>query len=93
MKPRFDPRRHHRWSIRLRGYDYRQAGAYFVTVCTHQKRLLFEDLVLRRVVEAQWQRIPRYFRHVRLDAWAVMPNHIHGIVVITGDHRGGERIC
>ena len=90
MKPRFDPRRHHRRSIRLPGYDYRQKGAYFVTVCTHERELLFEDPVLRRVAETVWQRIPRHFPHVRLDAWVVMPNHVHGIVTIVGDACRGE---
>jgi putative transposase len=90
MKPQFDPKRHHRRSIRLPGYDYGSAGAYFVTLCTHQRDLLFEDPLLRRVVETLWQRIPRHFPHVRLDEWVVMPNHIHGILVITDDPRRGE---
>jgi putative transposase len=90
MARRFDPSRHHRRSIRLPGYDYRSAGAYFVTICTHQRELLFEDPVLRRVAEALWQRIPRHFPHVQLDAWVVMPNHVHGILVIAGDTTRGE---
>jgi REP element-mobilizing transposase RayT len=90
MATRFDPSRHHRRSIRLPGYDYRSAGAYFVTICTHQRELLFEDPVLRRVAEALWLRIPRHFPHVQLDAWVVMPNHVHGILVITGDTCRGE---
>jgi putative transposase len=90
MKPRFDPKRHHRRSIRLPKYDYGSAGVYFVTLCTHQRELLFEDPVLQRVAETLWQRIPRHFPHVRLDEWVVMPNHLHGLVVITDDPRGGE---
>jgi REP element-mobilizing transposase RayT len=90
MKPQFDPKRHHRRSIRLPGHDYRSPGAYFVTICTHQRDLLFDDPVLRRVVETQWQRILRHSRHVRLDAWVVMPNHVHGIIVIRDDHGRGE---
>jgi putative transposase len=90
MATHFDPSRHHRRSIRLPGYDYRSAGAYFVTICTHQRDLLFEDPVLRRVAETLWQRIPRHFPHVQLDAWVVMPNHLHGIIVISGDARRGE---
>jgi REP element-mobilizing transposase RayT len=85
MKPRFDPVRHHRRSMRLPAYDYRSAGAYFVTICTYERELLFEDPVLRRVAERLWQRIPRHFPHVRLDEWVIMPNHIHGILVIVGD--------
>jgi putative transposase len=89
-KPPFDPKRYHRRSIRFPGYDYRQAGAYFVTICTYQRALLFDDPTLRRVAEALWQRIPRHFPHVQLDAWVVMPNHVHGVLVITRDVRRGE---
>jgi REP element-mobilizing transposase RayT len=90
MTPDSDPKRHHRRSIRLRGYDYRQPGAYFVTICTHQQELLFEDPRLRRVAETGWQRIPRFFPQAGLDAWVVMPNHIHGIIAIVDEHRRGE---
>jgi REP element-mobilizing transposase RayT len=90
MKPQVDPKRHHRRSIRLQGYDYRQSGACFVTICTHQRELLFNDPLLRRVAETLWQRIPRHFAHVRLDAWVVMPNHIHGIIIIANDPGRGE---
>ncbi len=79
----YDRDKHHRRSIRLQGYDYTQAGAYFVTIVTYGRELLFDDPVLRRVAETMWQRIPRHFPHVELDEWVVMPNHIHGIVVIT----------
>jgi REP element-mobilizing transposase RayT len=92
MTTRFDPNRHHRRSIRLPGYDYRQAGAYFVTICTYRREMLFDDPVLRQVAEALWQRIPRHsmarhFPHAQLDAWVVMPNHLHGIIIITDDPR------
>jgi len=79
---RYDPDKHHRRSIRLQGYDYTQSGAYFVTIVTHGRELLFDDPVLRRVAETMWQRIPRHFPHVELDEWVVMPNHVHGIIVI-----------
>jgi putative transposase len=75
------PRRHRR-SIRLPGYDYTQAGAYFVTICTHEGECLFDDPVLRRVVEALWQELPRHFPRLSLDAWVVMPNHFHGIAIL-----------
>ena len=78
----YDPRKHHRRSIRLRGWDYTWPGAYFVTICTHDGECLFEDPTLRQVVETMWQRIPRHFPHVRLDEFVVMPNHVHGIVWI-----------
>ena len=86
----YDPDKHHRRSIRLRGYDYAQPGAYFVTMVTRQRELLFEDPVLRRVAESMWQRIPRHFPQVTLDEWTVMPNHVHGILVIEDRPRKGD---
>ncbi len=86
----YDADRHQRRSIRLAGYDYGSAGVYFVTICTYQRDLLFEDVVLRRVAETMWQRIPRHFPNVQLDGWVVMPNHVHGIVVIVDDPGRGE---
>jgi len=87
----YDPQKHHRRSIRLKGYDYTAPGAYFVTICTQDRVQMFGEVVggdMRlnphgRVVDTYWSRIPRYFPHVTLDAWVVMPNHVHGIIVIT----------
>ena len=87
-----DPSRPGRRSIRLPGYDYTQAGAYFVTICTQEKALLFEDPILRSVAEEMWQRIPNHFPHVQVDAWVVMPNHVHGILIITSDAGRGEAL-
>ncbi len=87
---RFDPNKHHRRSIRLRGYDYSRAGAYFVTIVTQERECLFDDVSLRRVIETYWRDIPRHFVNVSLDEWVVMPNHLHGIVVIEDGARRGE---
>lgn len=81
----YDPDKHRRRSIRMPGYDYAQAGAYFVTIVTHNRELTFDDPVLHRVAETMWQRIPRHFDTVELDEWIVMPNHIHGILWIIND--------
>jgi REP element-mobilizing transposase RayT len=88
---KYDPTIHRRRSIRLQGYDYSQAGAYFVTICTHNRQCLFGGIADRkmrlndagRVVQQCWDRIPTHFPHVELDGFVVMPNHVHGIVVIT----------
>ena len=80
-----------RRSIRLRGYDYAQAGAYFITVCTHNRAHLFGTITdgtmlanaAGNVAAECWLQIPFHFPNVELDVWVVMPNHIHGIVVIT----------
>ena len=90
LSRRYDPDKHHRRSIRLPGFDYTQQGAYFVTICTLRGRCLFGevedgDVVWNdsgRMVEAHWRAIPEHFRQVRLDAFVVMPNHIHGIILL-----------
>jgi len=87
----YDPNRHHRRSIRLKGYDYSQAGAYFITLCTQDRACLFGKVVngemrlndAGRMVLAEWNRLPERFPQVVLDAFVVMPNHVHGILVIT----------
>jgi putative transposase len=79
MSP-FDPVHQHRHSIRLPKYDYTQDGAYFVTIVTYQRELLFDDPVLRQIVETFWRRIPLHMPHVKSDTCVVMPNHFHGIL-------------
>jgi REP element-mobilizing transposase RayT len=86
----YDPNIHHRRSIRLRGYDYSQAGAYFVTICTRDRERLFGYIVngalqpnsYAGIVVEWWNSIPEHFPSVELDASVVMPNHMHGIVVL-----------
>jgi putative transposase len=86
----YNPNIHHRRSIRLPGYDYTQAGAYFVTICTNQRQRLFGEIVdgkmhlnlCGQVVVSRWQNIPRHFPCVKLDEFVLMPDHLHGIVVI-----------
>ena len=85
---RDDRNKHHRRSIRLREYDYRGPGAYFITIVTHDRQPLFDDPVLRGVAETLWQRIPRHFPQVQLDEWVVMPNHLHGILMFGGQEVG-----
>ncbi len=90
MPSRFNPDKHHRRSIRLKGYDYASPDAYFVTILTRDRECLFDNLVFRRVAEYNWQHILRHFANVVLDEWVVMPNHLHGIIVIAIDRRKGE---
>lgn len=85
---RFDPQKHHRRSIRLQGYDYTQPGAYFVTIVTRRRELLFGDVhedsvflnTFGRIVDNNWRQLPERFKHVVLDEWIVMPNHVQAIV-------------
>ena len=87
---RYDPERHHRQSVRLDGYDYRNAGVYFVTVCSHQRECLFGAIVggemvanaFGEAVIACWHAISDHFADVTLDAFILMPNHLHGIVIL-----------
>jgi len=87
----YDPNRHHRRSIRLKGYDYSQAGAYFVTIVTQNREPLFGEVINGEMrlnesgacVMRWWEDIPRHFPGVDTDAFVVMPNHVHGIIVIT----------
>jgi len=87
---RYDPNKHHRRSIRRPHWDYTSAGAYFVTIVTLGREMLFDDPVLRGVAETAWQDIPRHFPRVALDKWVVMPNHVHGIIWIADDDGRGE---
>ena len=88
-----------RRSIRLKGYDYAQTGAYFVTLCTQNRKCLFGDIVdgkmvlndAGRAVFDTWQWLGTQYDYVELDEWMIRPNHMHGIIVITGGGRGGSR--
>ena len=80
MRFMVDSARHHRRSIRLPHYDYTQAGAYFITIVTCQRELLFDDPALRQIIETFWQRILQHTPQAKLDTFVVMPNHFHGIL-------------
>ncbi|MEK7368036.1 MAG: transposase, partial [Planctomycetota bacterium] len=92
-----NPVKHQRRSIRLKGYDYSQKGAYFVTICTCNKKCLFGKVVeskivlnkLGQMVVKCWNEIPIHFPNVELDVFVIMPNHLHGIIVLTDYCRGG----
>ena len=83
---------HHRHSLRLQDYDYTQEGAYFVTVCLKDRTCLFGDIsdgkmVLNdagRIAQAVWDDIPSRYARIDTDAFIIMPNHIHAIIMIVG---------
>ncbi len=91
-----ESRRHHRRSIRLKNYDYAQPGAYFVTVCTNRMTCLLGEIVdgamklnpIGEVVEEEWLKTPILRPNVGLDEYVVMPNHLHGIIMIMDHGRG-----
>jgi putative transposase len=87
---------HKRRSIRLKEYDYSQTGEYFVTVCTHNRECLLGGIMddsmrlsaIGETVQRCWDGIPTHFPNVELDAFVVMPNHVHGIIIINESCRG-----
>lgn len=96
----FDPREHHRRSIRLPGYDYTEPGGYFVTVVVQHHRNLLGNVTtgcvtltpVGEMVKSVWEELPQRYPGVDVDAFVVMPNHIHGIVLLLdepGHPRGG----
>ncbi|MGD9145376.1 MAG: transposase [Anaerolineae bacterium] len=96
----YDPKKHHRRSIRLPGYDYTSVGAYFVTICVHGGRCLLGDVIdddmqlnaWGQIASDCWQEIPEHFDQVDPDEFVVMPNHVHGIIAIT-DLVGAQQCC
>jgi len=86
-----NPDLHRRRSLRLRDFDYTQASAYFVTVCTHRRECLLGEITNGkmllhdpgRIVQATWQALPQHYPNVCLDAFVVMPNHVHGIIILS----------
>ena len=87
---------HQRRSIRLKGYDYSQAGAYFVTICTKDRECIFGKIVdeeMRltqggRIADECWRNIRAHYLHVVLDEYVIMPNHVHGVIFIGNDDVG-----
>lgn len=90
MAMKYNPGIHHRRSIRLKEYDYSQAGAYFLTICTWQKECLFGDVMngemrlneFGGIVDKEWVQTAVVRSNVELDVYIVMPNHFHGIIII-----------
>jgi len=95
---KYNPDIHHRRSIRLQGYDYSSPGAYFVTMCTHNRECLFGEIAngkmrlneLGKIASQCWLAIPDHFPHARLGAFVIMPNHVHGIIWIVDNIVGAK---
>jgi len=85
-----------RRSLRLRGFDYAQAGAYFVTICSHNKQCFFGNIVdfrmqlnnIGTLVVACWKELANQYKFVKLDEWILMPNHLHGIIWLDNNQYG-----
>ena len=95
---KYDSQKHHRQSIRLHGYDYSQTGGYFLTIVTHDHECLFGDIIngemvlndFGKIVQQEWLKTPKIRPEIKLDNFIVMPNHVHGIIMII-DNFGGNR--
>ena len=86
----YDPQIHHRRSIRLEGYDYSQEGMYFITICTLNKNCIFGNIIndemqlneTGTIAYNEWLQTPVIRKSIDLDVFVLMPNHIHGIIII-----------
>ena len=97
---KYDSKVHHRRSIRLKGYDYSQNGAYFLTICAYNKRCLFGKIVnteinlndAGRMIEDEWHNLAVRFNNIQLDEHIVMPNHFHGIIMVGAPIMGTQDV-
>jgi len=82
---------------RLRNFDYSDNGWYFVTVCAHKRQNMFggiekEKMILNqygKIAKQCWSNIPKHYANVEIDEFTIMPNHVHGIVII---HNSNQRV-
>ncbi|MGH7801433.1 MAG: transposase [Thermodesulfobacteriota bacterium] len=82
---------------RLKDYDYSQNGYYFVTICTKNREAWFGKIesgkmILNQygeIVERHWKEMPNYYKNVEIDEFIIMPNHIHGIIIINRNYNDG----
>ena len=87
---KYNPELHHRRPIRLKGYDYSLPGAYFMTTVIHGRESILGTIVdgamclskSGQIVHGAWVDLPRHYTHIQLDEFCIMPNHVHGIIII-----------
>jgi REP element-mobilizing transposase RayT len=84
---------HNRHSIRLKGRDYSGAGAYFVTIRCFRYCAYFDDPDFKRIIEAEWLNSIDLRPNIALDEFVVMPNHIHGIIIVKAGYRNVGAYC
>ncbi|MBC7233963.1 MAG: transposase [Chloroflexi bacterium] len=101
----YNPDQHHRCSIRLQGWDYTSAGAYFITICVKDHQCVFGRIAdgtmhwnaWAYIVMGYWQNLPHRFPNIALDTFVVMPNHVHFILWLnpseTQPHVGAQFHC
>ncbi len=87
---KYNPDVHHRRSIRLGGYDYSRDGYYYVTICVQDRFCLFGKIFngqmnlnsAGKMVRNIWNQIPVHYQGIDVDQFVIMPNHIHGIIIV-----------
>jgi REP element-mobilizing transposase RayT len=95
----YDPHKHHRRSIRLKGYDYTRDGYYFVTICVQNRQCVLGEVVngemilspYGQIVADTWLWLAAQYGYVLLGEWVIMPNHLHGIIILADDPVGAVR--
>ena len=95
---KYEPQKHQRRSIRLKGYDYSQPGGYFVTIVALNRDCLFGEIAggemrlsgAGRIVQHAWMDLPNHYAAVVLDEFVIMPNHVHGVIVLMDTGRDGR---
>jgi len=100
MNNKYDPAKHHRRSIRLKGHDYAGGGLYFVTMCTHKAKKIFGEIENGQVslnaagnaLAKCWSEIPKHFPHATPCEFVVMPDHFHGIIRMRADTVGAKNL-
>ena len=99
-KMKYNPNIHHRKSTRLKGYDYTQAGLYFITICVKNRECLFGNITNGKMLlndsgknaNECWLEISNHFSNTQLHEYIIMPNHIHGIIEIVGANQHSPNV-
>ena len=90
LKPMTPDKKFGRQSIRLKNYNYAANGYYFFTICTHEKQCFFGNIIngkmqlsqIGKIAQQYWSEIPQHSKYTYLDEYVIMPNHVHGIIII-----------
>jgi putative transposase len=99
-KSKYNPQIHHRRSVRLKGYDYSQAGLYFITICCQDRKCRFGkiengEMILNElgtIAYNEWIKLVERFTSFELDVFQIMPNHMHGIILLN-DVAGADTLA
>ncbi len=94
----YNPEFHHRQSVQLKDYDYSQQGIYFVTICTQNRQSLFGEIEDGQMllnsaglmIQVQWSELYQRFPRIEIGTYIIMPNHLHGLIIISDEIRRGE---